>query len=409
MKKHILILGAGFGGIYTYKSLPKWVRNNCEITIIDKRNHFLFTPLLPEVAGASLDVHDIVEPIRDIISPHVHFIQSTVVSIDTKKQTVELPDRELHYDVLVSSLGSTTHFFGTPGAEEFSYILKDLDDAAELRNRFIDIFEEASRTADEQERKRLLTFMVVGAGPTGVELTGEAAELFFETFTDQFEDISASDITLYLVNGGDEVLSMFDKKLRTYAAETLVRDHVILKNNVRVSEVAADGVVTADGEFISAHTVVWAAGVTANSLTCSCGSFEVERGRIKVNESLVADNTNNVFIIGDMSLFPTEDGRGLPMTAQIAKQQGTQTGKNISRLLQEKPLEKFVYHEKGLLASLGSFDAVAQIKGFKFKGFLAWFMWRTIYLFNFASHKKRLKIMVDWTVNLFSHRDTTRL
>ena len=408
-KKHILILGAGFGGIYTYKSLPTWIKRDCNITIIDRRNHFLFTPLLPEVAGASLDQHSIVEPIRDIVDREVNFIQSTVVSVDTKNNTVVLPNREIHYDVLVAGLGSRTYFFGTPGAEQYAYVLKDLDDAVRLRARFIDTFEAASQLENKDERERLLSFMIVGAGPTGVELAGEASDLLFDTFVKQFGNIDISEITLTLINSGEEVLAMFDKKLREYAAASLTSANVIIKNNVRVAEVTETGVITADGEFIPSNTVVWTAGVTANSLTCSCGSFDVERGRILTDEYLRAKNNDNVFVIGDMAHFPTADGRGLPMTAQIAKQQGVLTGKNISRLLEKEPLEKFIYKEKGLLASLGAFDAIAQIKGIKLKGLIAWFIWRTIYLFNFASWKKRFTIMFDWTLNLFSRRDTTRL
>ena len=408
-KKDIVILGAGFGGIYTYKSLPDWVKKQCRITLIDRRNHFLFTPLLPEVAGASLDQHSIVEPIRDIVNRKVNVIQSTVVSVNAENNIVVLPNREIHYDVLVAGLGSTTHFFGTPGAEQYAHVLKDLDDAVQLRDKFIDTFEAASQLTDPQERAALLSFMIVGAGPTGVELAGETSDLLFDTFIKQFGNINVNEISLTLINSGDEVLQMFDKKLRTYAAQALKDINVTIKNNVRVAEVTETGVVTADGEFIPAHTVIWTAGVTANSLTCSCGSFNVEHGRIMTDEYLRAQNTKNVFVIGDMAMFPTTDGRGLPMTAQIAKQQGVVTGNNIARFLKKEPLEKFVYKEKGLLASLGSFDAIAQVKGFKFKGFIAWFMWRTIYLFNFASWKKRLMIMFIWTINLFSRRDTTRL
>ncbi|MCA9351976.1 NAD(P)/FAD-dependent oxidoreductase [Patescibacteria group bacterium] len=406
---HIVILGAGFGGVYTYTSLPRWVKKQYRITVIDRRNHFLFTPLLPEVAGASLDQHSIVEPIRDIINRDVTFIQSTVISVDTNTNTIVLPDTIITYDILVAGLGSKTHFFGTPGAEEHAYILKTLDDAVHLRNRFIDTFETASQTTDPVERKKLLSFVIVGAGPTGVELAGEVSELLFDTFVHQFGSLDIDDVTLTLVNSGDDVLSMFDLPLRQYATRALTRGRVVLRNNVRVTEVTPFGVVTDTGEEISAQTVVWTAGVTANSLTCSCGTFTVDRGRILTDRYLRAESIENVFVIGDMALFPTEDNRGLPMTAQVAKQQGQTTGKNISRLLKGQPLYPFVYHEKGLLASLGSFDAVAQMKGFRFKGVFAWFMWRTIYLFNFASWKKRFKIMADWTVNLFARRDTTRL
>ncbi|MCA9353024.1 NAD(P)/FAD-dependent oxidoreductase [Patescibacteria group bacterium] len=408
-KKHILILGAGFGGIYTYKSLPQWVKRDCAITIIDRRNHFLFTPLLPEVAGASLDQHSIVEPIRDIIDRNTQFIQSTVISLDTTTNTVVLPDREITYDILVAGLGSTTYFFNTPGAEEYAYVLKDLDDAVQLRARLIDTFERASQTDDHAERERLLSFTIVGGGPTGVELAGETSDLLFDTFVKQFPNINIHEITLTLINAGDDILSMFNEKLRTYAAQALTTANVVIKNNLKITEVRENGVVADDGTFLPAHTIIWTAGVAANSLTCSCGSFNVNKGRILTDEYLRAQNTQNVFVIGDMSLFPTEDGRGLPMTAQIAKQQGVLTGKNIGRLISGKSLERFMYKEKGLLASLGAFDAVAQIKGFHLKGLVAWFLWRTIYLFNFASWKKRFMIMFIWTINLFSRRDTTRL
>jgi NADH dehydrogenase len=408
-KSHLVILGAGFGGIYTYTSLSASIREKYHITIIDKHNHFLFTPLLPEVAGANLDQHSVVESIRDIISKDTKFIQSTVVSVDTEKQVVELADKNISYDVLVSALGSTTHFFGTPGAETNAFTLKDLDDAVQLRNRFIDVFEDASRDSDITSRRKKLTFMIVGAGATGVELAGEVADLFFKTFLSQFSELSTEDIQLILVNGGDSILGIFNEKLRAYAVASLEEDNVIIKNNIRVAEVTESGVITAEGETIDAHTVIWAAGVTANSLTCSCGAFIVERGRIKVDKYLIAENTSNVFIVGDMGLFPTADGRGLPMTAQIAKQQGITTAKNIERLLVHKTMKEFVYKEKGLLASLGSFNAVAQIKGISLTGVVAWFLWRTVYLFNFASHKKRLTIMFEWTINLFTRRDTTRL
>ena len=409
-KTHIVILGAGFGGVYTYKSLPRWIKDTCDITLVDKNNHFLFTPLLAEVAGSSLDQHSVVEPIRDIVDGRRHrFIQSTVVSVDTKNKTVTLPDQELSYDILVSSLGSKTHYFGTPGAEEHAFILKDLDNAVSLRNRFIDSFEAAAQIDDPEKRKKILTFMIIGAGPTGVELAGEVADLFFTTFKAQFSPELIQDTQLLLVNSREDVLSMFDKKLQSYASHSLAKDNVTLIKNTRVAEVTEQGVITADGETIDAATVVWCAGVTANSLTCTADAFTSERGRIHVDEKMQAKNTSQVFIVGDMSLFPTEDGRGLPMTAQIAKQQGVATGKNIARLIQGKPLENFKYQEKGLLASLGSFDAVAQVGPLKIKGVVAWFMWRTIYLFNFASWKKRIRIMGEWTIGLFTRRETTRL
>ncbi|MFT7328085.1 MAG: NADH dehydrogenase [Crocinitomicaceae bacterium] len=408
-KPHLVILGGGFGGVHTYKALSSQIKRNYDITIVDRRNHFLFTPLLPEVAGASLDVHSIVEPIRDIIDIRHNFIQSTIISVDTQSQIVSLPDGHLDYDLLVSALGSSTYFYGTPGAEEYAYVLKELDDAAAIRNRFIDCFEAASKISYGDERSNLLTFIVVGAGPTGVELTGEAADLLFKTFTKQYGTIDRSEIKLVLVNSGAEVLGMFDESLRIYAEKSLHEDHVQIFNGVRIAEVTPEGVITSDGKKMHAGTVIWTAGVSANALTCTSDSFQVERGRIKVDKYMRALNSENVFIIGDMSLCETNDGRGLPMTAQVAKQQGITTAHNIKRIVNNKPLKEFKYHEKGLLASIGNYNAIAEIKGLKFKGLFAWFMWRAIYLFNFASGKKRMRILFEWTVNIFNRRDTTRL
>lgn len=409
-KKHIVIVGGGFGGIYTYKSLRKSFGNQCDITIIDKQNHFLFTPLLPEVATGGLDHHNVVEPIREIIDHRTRFIQGVVSRVQPQDQQIVLENNDtLQYDALVLALGSQTFFFGTPGAQEHSYILKTLKDAVSIRNRYIDMFERASRESDPEKRRELLRFVIVGGGPTGVELAGEAADLFFKTLDQQYAEIIAEDVSLVLVNAGPALVGMFSEKLQQYAQSGLVRSGVVVMNNARVSVIDKDGVELADGSRIDAPTVVWAAGVSANSIDCTDGTFTLEQGKICVLETMQVDQYPEIFVIGDMSHIAVNDGRGYPMTAQVAKQQGDQTGVNIFNFFNNKELNSFVYHEKGLLASLGRFDAIAQIGKVGFTGIVAWFMWRTVYLFNFASWRKRLRIVFDWTIGLFTRRDTTRL
>lgn len=310
---------------------------------------------------------------------------------------------------MISGLGAKTHFFGTPGAEEYAYILKTLKDATVIRNRIIDLFERASATESEIEKKKLLTFMVIGAGPTGVELVTEVADLIYGTLIKQHNNISIDDVSITVVNGGDQILGMFHEKMRQYAESVLVRNHIQVKNGVRVEEIKKGSAITADGQELYANTIIWTAGVTANSLPCECGAFDVERGRIKVNEYLQALGTENVFVLGDMALYPTDDGRGLPMTAQIAKQQGELTGKNIARLIKKQELKKFVYREKGLLTSLGSGNAIAQVGPVRLHGVVAWLFWRFVYLYTFKSGKKRFKIMMDWFVGLFARKDTSLL
>ena len=369
----------------------------------------MFTPLLPEVATGGLDQHNVVEPIRDIVHQDIEFIQSGVQSIfpDQKKITLE-NKKDIFYDALVLALGSETFFFNTPGAKEHSYILKSLDDAVVIRNRFIDIFEQASQESDLKRRRELLTFIIVGGGPTGVELTGEAAGLFFDTLDKQYKNINRKDISITLINAASSLISIFDERLQKYAQKSLSQVGVNILNNTLVTEIDENGLIIKNGERINAATVIWAAGVVAKKVQCHGSEFKLESGKICTYETLQSHDYENIFVVGDMAHVSTPDGRGYPMTAQVAKQQGLVVGKNIINFLEGKNLKNFVYEEKGLLASLGTFDAVAQVKGFTFTGIFAWFIWRTVYLFNFASHQKRAKILFDWTIGLFTGRDTTR-
>ncbi len=407
--KRLVIVGAGFAGMAVYRNLPKKFKNNHHITLIDERNHFLFTPLLHEVATGSLESHHIVEPLRGLLDTNTHFIQSRVSHVDTAKKCVVVEGQDLPYDILVSAIGSTTNFFGTPGAQEHAYTLKSLDDATRLRRRFIDCFERAVYEDNPETKSSLLNFVIVGGGPTGVELAAEAAELFFETFAKYYaDDYDFSDVRLTLVNAGETVLKTYIPKFQGHALKSLLAHRVTVRNAIRVKEVTETGVLTETGEQISAGTVVWTAGILPNEMNCLSEGFEINRGCIVVDETLRAHGLDSVFVLGDMALAPGNDGRGYPKTAQVAKQQGITTARNIVRLIEEKPLQAFRYREKGMLASLGSYDAVAQIGPFSFTGVFAWFVWRTIYLVNFNSWKKRFKIMLDWTVNLFSPRDITR-
>ncbi|MAQ77310.1 hypothetical protein CL684_02180 [Candidatus Campbellbacteria bacterium] len=407
--KHIVILGAGFGGYEAYKALPQWIHKEHTVTVIDKKNHFLFTPLLPEVAGSSLDQHSIVAPLRDILHKDTRFINKKVVKVNTDTQIVSLEGEDIEYDYLISALGAETFFYGTPGAEEHCLVLKHLEDAVAIRNICIDVFEQASQIESKEERAQLLSFMVVGAGPTGAELAGEMGELLFNTLLKQHPRITRDEVSLHIVNGGPRILQMFDESLSAYAQKSLEQNHIRISNNVRINEVQEGKAITAEGEALTAYTIIWTAGVSAIDLTCECGSFEKERGRIFTKRTLQAKNNDNVFVVGDMALFPTEDGRGLPMTAQVAHQQGECAGNNLVALMRGKELKEFTYKEKGLLASLGSFDAIGQVNGFKVKGVFAWLVWRSVYWILFGFWRKRIAILGEWIRNLFVPRDTSRL
>lgn len=410
-KKKIVILGGGFGGLYTYKSLCTEFKNNeLDITIVNRNNYFLFTPLLHEVATGSIGHYKVVESLRQIIyRDHTKLHIAELLAIDCEKKIVKTSINELPYDILVVSLGATTNFFNAPGAQENSFVLKDLSDALKIRDRLIDSFEKASEIVDIEERKKMLSFAVVGGGSTGVELVSEIAGLFSQTFYTYYKGVvNPSDVSLHLINQGSDVLAPFHKKLRDKALVLLKEMGVNVLLNTGVKEVKKDGIVMNDDSFLQAHTVIWTAGVKSNTPIFSPAVASDKWGRISVNSSLQIPGLPEVFVLGDMASLVDEKGMPLPMLAQVASSQGQETGKNIKRLLSGKKLVPFVYKSKGQLASIGRYQALADIGGIRFSGFVAWFIWRTVYLFKFISLSKKIKIMVDWTMNLFYPHDITR-
>jgi NADH dehydrogenase len=410
-KKKIVILGGGFGGLYTYKGLYRcFDKDEIDITIVNKTNYFLFTPLLHEVATGSLSDQQVVESIRQIIyktNDHLHVAE--LVSVDTEKQIVKTTIDELHYDILVISLGATTNFFNAPGAEKYSLVLKDLSDAIKIKNLLIDTFEKASEIRDEKDRKHALTFAIVGGGPTGVELISEMAELCLDTFDKYYHGlIEPEDISLYLINRDVNVLSPFHESLRKKALKALREVGVKVMLNTGVKEVQKDKIIFTNESSLPVNHVIWTAGVKPNTVNFSHPVALDNWGRIIVNPSLQISDHPNIFAIGDIASLSGEDGRPLPMLAQVAVKQGLLTGHNIKRLLHNKKLLKFSYKSRGSLASVGQWKAVADIYGFKFSGPFAWFLWRTVYLFKFFSNSKKIKIIVDWTMNIFYPRDITK-
>lgn len=410
-KKKIVILGGGFGGLYAYKGLYKhFSHHEIDITIVNRTNYFLFTPLLHEVATGSVAHHQVVESLRQIIyktkdTMHV----ADVISVDCNKQVVKTSIAELPYDILILALGATTNFFNAKGAEENSFVLKDLRDAIKLRTMLIESFEKASEIKNEAERRKELSFAVIGGGPTGVELVSETADLFLDTFLKYYKGlITPLDVSLYLVNAGPELLAPFHPRLRSNALSVLRHNGVKVILNTTVKEVRTDGLVLGNDEFLPVRHTIWTAGVKPNIPTFMHPIVQDKGGRMVVNKYLQIDDCPNVFVLGDMASVQGKDEKPMPMLAQIAVRQGLHTGENIKRLLSNQSLLPFSYTSQGELASLGQWHAVANIRGFRFSGAFAWFLWRTIYLFKFFSKSKKIKIMVDWTMNLFYPRDITK-
>lgn len=404
----VVILGAGFGGIETYAALRRAKHSNLQVTLINKTNYFLFTPLLHEVATGGLGHHNVVEAVREIIGrDSASFLQAEIGEIDMEQRVVHTSMRDVPYDSLVIATGATTAFYGIPGAEQHGFVLKNLQDALRLRNHVIDLFEQANMRTPA-ERKKMLSFAVVGGGATGVEIATELADLFNDTFrTFYANDFKRKEVSLTLVSADAEVLMPFHPNIRKKALRVLMREGITVKLKMQVKEVTADGLTFADGSTLSAETVVWAAGVTP-MLTPPQGMVCDKSRRLIVDKYLRAEGHENVFSLGDAACFPSADGRPLPMLAQVAVRQGPVVAQNILNTIDKTPLVPFSFKMRGQLVSLGRMQAAAQFGPFHFSGPIAWFIWRTVYFFNFHSWSKRFKIGMDWFVNLFFPRDITR-
>ncbi len=409
-KPHIVILGGGFGGIYTFLHLRHFLSpKEADITIINKTNHFLFTPLLHEVATGGLSHHQIVESIREITykkGANVHVAE--VKNIDTKNNSVLTSIGPISYDFLVIATGATTEFYKIPGAEEYAFALKTLRDAIGIRNKIIDAFEKAVDVKDVSERKRLLTFVLVGGGATGVELAAEVTEFFQDAFKKFLcGKISPDDVSIYLIAGEQNLLHVFKPGMQKRTRKILERIGVRVMTSSRVTALENGAVVLADGTKISSDLVIWVAGIRPNTPASDVSlTKENSRGRIVVDKTMKVLEQTNVYALGDVATFA---GEFLPTHAQVAVQEAPVVAKNIlADIKNRRRRATFVYHPVGDLVSLGRWQALGFIFNILWTGPLAWFIWRTVYLFKFASWPKRIKIAVDWTVDIFYPRDTTR-
>ena len=421
-KPKVVILGAGFGGIYTFLNIRKQLpASKVDVTIINQTNYFLFTPLLHEVATGGLAHHQVVESIRSITykkGATLHMAE--IVKVDTANKQVQTSVGVVSYDILVIATGASTAFYNIPGSAENSLVLKNLHDAIKMRNRFISAFEQAVETKDLAERKRLLTFVLVGGGATGVELAAEMTELFYDTFKKFFcGQISRDEIKVHLVAGGPELVGNFHKEIREQAKKILINNGVNIVFNLRVKEVDDDGVTLSDGSRLDSEHVLWLAGVKPNVPASDVPFATDKNGRIIVDRNLRMVSSNgisNIYALGDVASFADEN---LPMHAQMAIQAAPVAAENIVRQIRSeffgcKPgragqrYRVFKYKPVGDLMSLGQWQAVGYFLDTLWTGPLAWFIWRAVYLFKFASWPKRIKIAVDWTIDAFYPRDITK-
>ena len=401
--KKIVILGGGFAGVYTLKYLHKFFHNKKEIklVLVNKKNYFLFTPLLHEFATGSVSLENLVEPIREIIRCcDYELIRGEVKKIDLENKIVELNESKIDYDYLIIALGSKTAFYNIPGAEENSFTLKSLDDAIRLRNHFIHMFELAAKSQDEG----ILTFILVGGGATGVELAAEMSDYFYKTFSKIYPKEVIDKVKIILIEKGNELIPQFSYKLRKIAFEVLKKKKIEIILGKGVKKVGKDFIILDDEKIIKTKTVIWTAGVEAN-LPEIVGKVEKDnRGRLVVNEYLQLKNYENVFALGDNCCF-IQNEKPLPQLAQVAVRQAKIAAKNIFNLIQNKSLEKFTYKHQGDLISLGKFFAIGEIKGISFSGFGAWILWRGVYLSKMLSNKNKIKTFILFiNFKFYKHR-----
>jgi NADH:quinone reductase (non-electrogenic) len=410
---HVVIVGAGFGGLTAARNLAK---APVTVTVLDRRNHHLFQPLLYQVATAALNPSDIAYPIRGALAKQANarVLLATVKSVDVEHRRVELDAGHLDYDILVIATGATHSYFGHDQWQQLAPGLKSVEDALEIRRRIFLAYEAAERESDPAAQRALLTFVVVGAGPTGVELAGALAEIGLHTLAHDFRSIDSRDVRVVLCEGNDRVLGTYPEKLSEAAKRALEKMQVEVRLNTRVIAVDDRGVTvkTSTGEErIEARTVLWAAGVRASSLAKSIGTTLDRNGRVEVGPDLTISGHPEVFVIGDLARMINADGTEVPGVAQGALQGGRYVAKIIAREARGKDgvREPFRYHDKGNMATIGRVDAIVATKRVAISGFFAWLLWWVVHIFYIVGFRNRLLVMFSWAWSWLTFRRGARL
>jgi len=410
-RPRVVILGGGFGGLYATLEFERLLGRglDADVTLVNRENYFLFTPMLHEVAASDLDVTHIVNPIRKLLR-HVTFFNGSVESIDLAARKVavshggEHHHHELRYDHLVIALGAITNFFNLPGLQERALTMKTLGDAIELRNRLIGLLEEADFECSTGARDHLLTIVVAGGGFAGVE-TIAAVNDFLREALEFYPHLTEDHLRVILVHPGAVILPEVGERLGSYAQRKLSERKVEIRSNTRVQAVSADGVELSDGTRIRTNTLVWTAGTSPNPLLqkLPCKS---ERGRLLVGNHLETAEWPGVWALGDCAVVPDPaTGKPYPPTAQHALREGRLVARNVAAAIRGGSRKPFVFSTIGQLAAIGRRTGVARILGINFSGFIAWFLWRSIYLSKLPRFEKKMRVALDWALDLIFSKD----
>ena len=412
-RSKVIIIGAGFGGLYTAKTLAK---QDVDVLLIDRRNFHLFTPLLYQVATCALDPSEIAYPIRSIFrnQDNVRFLLGEVTDIKHTQKSIIVKtngkSREEHYDYLVVAAGTVTNYFGNDAIRLRGFGLKDLSDAVTLRNHILKLFEKAAWNDDQSLRDALTTMVVVGGGPTGLETSGALSELYNKVLKQEFDKGTALKVRVILVEAIDRLLAPYPERLQESAKKQLESLGVEVILSQAVEEVGEDYVRLSNGDTINTYTLVWSAGVKASPVASMLDVELARGGRIPVSNTLEVIGRNDHFAVGDISYIPDENGNAYPQIIPVAQQQGKLIAKNILRRIRGESEQQFAYSDPGIMATIGRSRAVAYLYNrVQLSGYFAWVTWLTLHLIWLLGFRNRMNVFVNWVWNYFTYDRSVRI
>lgn len=404
----IVVIGGGFGGL---SFLQKAKKSDNEFTLIDKTNHHLFQPLLYQVATAVLSPADITVPIRNLFKNdnNVNITLSEVVGVNKDTKQVILKNKDVvDYDQLIISTGASYTYFGNDNWATYSNGLKNINDALDIRDGILKAFEKAENETNKDIQKKYLNFVVIGGGPTGVELAGSIAEIAFKNIGNEYRNFNSTDSNVYLVEAGNNILPAYSTKLSNKASNYLEKLGVIIKTNEKVENIVEMTVTTDKGKILS-DNIIWAAGNKASSLIEHLDTDMDTEGRAIINPDCSIKEDENIFVIGDAANFKNVNGVSLPGIAPVAIQQGRYVGLNIKKNISKDNRKPFVYKDKGMMATIGGFKAIGVVGKYEISGFIAWLFWSLIHLIYLIGYKSKFLVAVEWIFAFFLNKRGTRL
>ena len=405
---HILILGAGFGGLTAAKALKN---APVQITMIDRHNYHLFQPLLYQVAIAGLIPAQIAYPVRTIFrgQKNLTFQMGEVTAIDFDARYIKTDGSVIAYDYLILAAGGQTNFFGIESVKQNAFFIKDIQSAITMRNHLLSQFERASREADADKRRAMLTFVIVGGGPTGVEIAGALAELISHVMRKEYPALDVREARVLLLEAGNALIASYPDELRKATLRLLQGKKVEVMFGATLTDYNGHSVTLADGAQIDTNTLIWTAGVKAAEVVETLGVQRAASGRVRTESTLQLPGHPEVYVIGDAAYFEDEKGQPLPMLSTVAIQQGNVVAENIRRAVKGLTQKPFHYKDPGLLATIGRNAAVARIWGLSLSGFIAWLIWVGLHIYRIIGFRNRLVVLINWAWDYFFYDNQVRL